>query len=372
MLAVQFLPILFLGPWGGVITDRFDKRTLLYWTQSIAGVLALMLGVLVLEQVITLWMIYAFSFLFGLIKVVDNPARQTFASEMVGPAHVRNAITLSSTTANLARVVGPAIGGVIIALFGIGWSFIFNAVSFIAVLVMLALMRHSEFYREERKPKQPHQIREGLAYVRSNKVVRDTLLLMAFIGTLSYEFQVSLPLLAKDTFMGDAASYATLLAAMGGGSVVGGLYAAGRTAVSMRQLVVFSALFGASMLLVGVMPSFAWATAGMVLVGFFSINLTSLGNALVQLESVAHMRGRVMALWSMAIFGSTPIGGPIIGWVGEHWGGRSTMYVGGIAALAAALYVLRLLRAYAKALPVSAGVEQASEELELAKDLHIA
>jgi MFS family permease len=358
VLAVQYLPILLLGPWGGVITDRFDKRVLLYWTQSIAGLLALTLGVLVLLHMAALWMVYVLSFLLGLIKVVDNPARQTFVSEMVGPAHVRNAVTLSSTAANLARVVGPAIGGVLIVLFGIGWSFIFNAVSFIAVLVMLAAMRQSELSRQVQRPKERGQIKAGLAYVRDTPVVRDTLLLMVIIGTLSYEFQVSLPLLAKITFMGDAASYAVLLAAMGAGSVLGGLYAASRKAVTMQQLVFFTVLFGASMLAVGLMPTFPLAALGMVVVGFFSINVTSLGNTLVQLESVPHMRGRVMALWSMAIVGSTPIGGPIIGWVGEHWGPRFTMYIGGVAALLAALYILRLLRAYAAELELTESVEQ--------------
>jgi MFS family permease len=346
MLAAQFLPILLLGPWGGVLVDRYNKRTLLLVTQILTAVLSLVLGLFVIFGVIQVWSLYVFAALFGLIKVVDNPARSTFVNELVGPSHIRNAVTLNSIVNNLARLVGPAICGMVIVLFGIGWSFMVNALSFVVVIVMLVLIHDHELTKEPPTPKSPGQIREGLAYVQSNPIVRDTLLLMVIMGTLSYEFQVSLPLLAKITFLGDASSYATLMSAMGAGAVLGGLYTAGRKAVAMQQLAVFSWLFGLSMIVVGLMPNFFTATLGMLVVGFFSVNVIAMGNTLLQLNSVSHMRGRVMALWSMAFLGTTPLGGPIIGFVGEFLGPRYTMFVGGAAAVVAAIYIYRLLDKY--------------------------
>lgn len=359
MLAAQFLPILFLGPWGGVVVDRYNKRLLLYWTQILTALLSLALGLLVVSNHIEVWSLYVFAALFGLIKVIENPARATFVNELVGPTYIRNAVTLNSIIANLARLVGPALCGIVIVVFGIGWSFVVNALTFVFVIVILYLINEKDLLVEPLTPKEPGQIRAGLAYVKSNPIVRDTLLLMVAMGTLSYEFQVSLPLLAKITFLGDASAYATLMSAMGAGAVVGGLYTAGRKAVTMSLLAWFAALFGLSMLIVGLMPSFILATVGMFVVGFFSVNVLAMGNTLLQLNSASHMRGRVMALWSMAFLGTTPLGGPVIGFVGEFLGPRYTMFVGGAAAVLAAVYIFQRLYAYKESNVESEGKEGA-------------
>src|SRR3989344_51047 len=345
VVALQFVPLLVAGPWGGLIADQFDKRTILYWTQSLFGLLALALSILVFSGAIQMWELYIFAFGLGIVRVFDNPVRQTFVSEMVPNSHVKNAISLNSTANNLARAVGPSIGGVLIAGVGIAFCFLLNALSYIAVLFMLARMRESELHIAPQASKKSGELREGFYYVLSSPLIRNTLLMMAFIGTFAYEFQVSLPLLAEQTFHGTAASYALLLAAMGIGSVIGGLFAAGRHTISSRHLIIFIVLFGTSLIATSLMPTLLLAAVGMVVVGFFSINVTSLGNTMLQLESIPKMRGRVMALWGIAMIGSTPIGGPIIGFIGESAGGRWGLAVGGIVALVTGMFAARSLLA---------------------------
>ena len=334
--AMQFLPILILGPWGGVIADRFPKRKLIYVTQTLSGVFALILGILVATGLVRLWMVYVLSLLLGIISAVDNPVRQTFIFEMVGHDELRNAVTLSSTQVNLARVIGPILAGVLIATVGLAPCFILNALSYVAVLVVLYFMRASELRPVVPVPLAKGQLREGLNYVKSTPVVRDVLIMMAIIGMLTYEFQVSLPLLAQVTFHGDAGSYAALTAATGIGSVIGGLLLAGRKKTVPHTVVIAALLFGFTVLITSVMPTLALAMAALLLVGVFSIYFTSLGNTLIQLYSAPQMRGRVMAYWSMAFLGSTTIGGPIIGWIGQNVSPRWSLAVGGISAMIAA------------------------------------
>lgn len=345
MLAFRFAPLLFGAPFAGNLVDAMDKRRLLYATQCAAGLLAFGMSVLIFTDVVQAWMLYSAAALFGIVDAVDRPLRQTFVHEMVGPAQLRNAVTLSSTEANVARAVGPLLAGVLIATVGIAFCFLANAFSFFIVIAFLARMRPEEFHRETTHTSGPSGILSGLQYVASAPTIRSILIVMAIIGTLSYEFQVSLPLLAQQTFAGSAADYAALLAAMGIGSVVGGLFMATRERVTSSEFVVSAALFGLSMGVTAVMPSLSYAVIGMVLVGFFSINLTSVGNTIVQLESASYIRGRVMALWTMALFGSTLIGAPLIGLVGEYAGARWSIALGGIAAvLAAGLGAVPLIR----------------------------
>ncbi|MCR4325693.1 MAG: MFS transporter [Patescibacteria group bacterium] len=338
LLAFRFTPMLFLGPFGGAIVDRFEKRSLLYVTQSLRGLFALVLSVLVFTGMTQLWMLYLLALLTGAVNAIDNPARQTFVHEMVGREHLRNAVTLNSTQSNLARVVGPAIAGVVIATVGIAACFLLNALSFLAVLVMLSLMRTDELHHEHRDARVPRGWLAVLPYLKTMPMLRSILIAMAVIGTLAYEFQVSLPLIAQGTFMGNAADYAALLAAMGAGSVAGGLFSASRRAVAANEFVLWALLFGVSLSATAVMPTLGLATIGMIFVGFFSICMTSTANTILQLESSADMRGRVMSLWSMAIFGSTLIGGPLIGFIGEFLGPRWALGVGGAAAVLAALF----------------------------------
>ncbi|MCX6542987.1 MAG: MFS transporter [Acidobacteria bacterium] len=333
--ALQFLPILVLGPWGGVIADRFPKRTILYYTQFAAGVLALVLGVLVETGSVRLWMVGGLAACLGLVNTVDNPTRQTFVFEMVGKEQIQNAVSLNSVLVNLARVAGPAMAGILIANVGLAFCFFVNAASYIAVLIALRMMNAGQLHPAPLVARASGQLGDALRYVRSTPVLQNALLMMAIIGTLAYEFQVVLPLFAQFTLGGGAGTYAALTAAMGVGSVIGGLYAASRQSVVPGMLVRAAFLFGIVILAAAVAPTLPFAVAALVLVGVFSINFLSLGNTILQLESAPEMRGRVMALWVVAFLGSTPIGGPIVGWIGEYVGPRWALGVGGLAALTA-------------------------------------
>jgi MFS family permease len=370
--AFQFLPLLFLAPYGGLIADRFSKRKILLLTQSIAAILALILGLLVITGGIKIWMIYILAMCLGLVNSVDNPTRQTFASEMVDKAHLSNAIALNSTEVNLARAIGPVIGGVVIAMVGLGPCFLINSASYIAVIIMLAMMRHRELYLTEAVAKAKGQIREGIKYILSYPLLFHTIMMMVIIGTLSYEFSVSLPLLAQFTFHGNAQSYSYLVAATGLGSVIGGYFAIKRRVVA-PHLLIFSALgFGTALTLAAFMPTLPLAVLMLFFAGMFSLNFISLGNTILQMESAPEMRGRVMSFWTVAFLGSTPIGGPIIGWVGEKFGARWGLGVGGIAAIFAAIYgALIVLKKTIKARSVSEDIRIRDEENEAAENTRI-
>ena len=341
--ALQFLPILLLGPWGGIMADSFPKRKILYITQSASGVLAIALGILVVTGEVRLWMVYVMALLLGLINTVDNPTRQTFISEMVGEDELKNAITINASLMNLSRVIGPTIAGIIIVTLGLAPCFLLNGLSFLAVVLVLTLMNGKELHRA-RILRARSGFLDGFRYILSKPILRMTLFMMAIIGTLSYEFQVSLPLIAQQTFHGDARSYAALTAAMGVGSVVGGLTAAGSKKSGPRLVALVAFLFGGTILLSAIMPSLILTIMMMVLVGFFSIYFTSLGNTTMQLGSEPQMRGRVMAFWSMAFLGSTAIGGPIIGFIGEYVGPRWGLGIGGLAAVVASILGLAVLQ----------------------------
>jgi MFS family permease len=332
---LQYLPFLILGPYGGVVADRFPKRKILYFTQSISGILALTLGVLVATDLVQVWMVYVLASCLGLVTVFDNPARQTFYIEMVGPDHLRNAITLYSILVNLARIIGPTLAAALIAVLGLAPCFIINGLSYGMVVIMLAMMRSSELLITPPLPHAKGQIQEGLQYIISTPNIGFTLLIMAIVGTFTYEFHVSLPLIAQDTFNGNPGSYAFLTASMGFGATIGGIFFASRKGIRFSRVVSACFLFGLAVLLAAFMPSLLLTGLVMILVGVFSINFSSLGNSLLQLESSSQMRGRVMSFWSLAFLGSTTIGAPIVGWFAEIAGARWALALGGVAALAA-------------------------------------
>ena len=342
IVALQFLPVFALAPYGGLIADRFSKRRLLLMTQTIAAVLALALGTLVVTGLVRLWMIALFALALGVINALDNPTRQAFLHEMVGPDTLRNAVTLNSILINVTRIVGPAIAGVLAAWLAsqhlnLGPLFIINGLSFVAVLVCLALMRASELHRTERAPSVPGQLREGFRYVLSSKVLRDVLLIMAIVGTLTYEFPVTLPALAQFTFH-DPTTFAWLMTAMGAGAVAGGLIVARRREATLSGLAMASLGFGASLLLVSIAPTIVLAALAMVIVGGFSTPFTSLTNAILQMESGPTMRGRVLSLWTVAFLGSTVFGAPIVGLVAHYANPRWALVVGAAAALGAGAF----------------------------------
>jgi MFS family permease len=353
--AVQSIPILVLGPYGGVIADRFNKRTILYLTQTLCAVLGLFVSFLVWTDRIELWMVYIAGALLGLVKVVDNPTRQSFVMEMVGPEALTNAISLNSTEVNLARVIGPTIAGALVATVGLAACFFLDGLSYIAVVISLAMMAGTDLKPAKRALREKGQVMQGLRYVRNTPILMTTLIMMAIIGLFTYEFSVVLPILAEFTFHTGASGYAALTAAMGIGSVAGGLFTASRKSRNPRMLVISAFLFGVSVLMTALSPTIAVAFLAMIVVGFFSINFTSLGNATLQLESSPQMRGRVMALWFVAFLGTTPIGGPLIGWISEHAGARWGLVIGGIAAIAAAglgAYFMRQYRERAVTQPI--------------------
>lgn len=334
--AAQFLPILLFGIWGGVIADSFNKRRILYITQSTLGILALLLGILVVTHAVQLWMVYTIAVCFGLTTVVDNPSRQSFVMEMVGPDRLRNAVTLNSTVVNAARIIGPTFAALLIATLGVGPCFLVNAASYIAVLSALIAMRQKELHAAPRAARQAGQVRAGLHYAWNQPQLRSTLLMMLIIGTFAYEFPVILPLFATATLHGNATTYSVLTAAMGIGAVIGGLYTAGRAQTRQNQLITTAVLFGLSIMLVAAAPNLVTAFIVLIFMGALSVLFIALGNTTLQLGSDARMRGRVMSLWSIAFQGTTPIGGPLIGLIADHSNPRIGLLVGGVSALVAA------------------------------------
>jgi MFS family permease len=319
-----------------VIADRMDKRKLMIGLQSMMGALALLLGLLTITGVVQLWHVYALAFLLGLNNCFENPARQSFVLEMVGPTDLRNAVSLNSVLVNCARAVGPAVAGIVIATGGIGLCFMLNAVSFVAVVVSLTRLDTSKLSPSDPAPRAPGQLREGFSYVRRTPKLAVPLLMMGLVGCLAYEFQVVLPIVASETFRGDARTYGFLTAAMGVGAVIGGLYVAARGRTGMKSMVVGATAFGVALLATAFSPTLMLALGGMALVGAASVAFQSTGNSTLQLTAAPHMRGRVMALWAVAFLGSTPIGGPIAGVVSQHFGGRAGLVLGAIACLVAA------------------------------------
>ncbi len=337
MMALQFLPLLLFGVWGGLVADRLDKRRTLIWTQSAAAVLAVALWVIVLTGAVQLWMIYVLAFLLGVVTVFDNPTRQAFVIEMVGADDVANAVGLNSAVFNGARLVGPAIAGVSIHAIGISPSFLLNAVSFIPVVAALGLMRTHELVRHAPLARSKGQVREGLRYVWDTPALRSTLLLVTVVATFGFNFIIVLPLLAKYEFHGGAGLYGLLLAVMAGGSLVGALFAAARARPSRPLLVGSAAAFSVLAMLVAVAPNAVWAAILLVPMGAFSMMFIATANSALQLTSRHEMRGRVMALYALVFLGSTPIGGPFIGWISQEWGSRAGLFIGGALSLAAAI-----------------------------------
>jgi MFS family permease len=335
--ALQFLPVLLGGAWGGVIADRFDKRRVLFGTQATAGLLALVLGLLTLSGDIQLWMVYVLAAALGCVNAVDNPSRQAFVHELVGRADLPNAVSLNSVLMNLARVIGPALAAVLIVTVGIAPCFLINAASYLAVIVGLALMRREELLGTGTVARAKGQLRAGLHYAWSTPELRNPLLLMVVIGTLAYEFQVTLPLMAKFTFHGGAGAYGLMTSCMAAGAVVGGLAVASRERPTSKSLTRAALAFGLLILGVAAAPSLTVAVALLVLMGAASIAFIAMSNSTLQLRSDPAMRGRVMALFAVAFLGSTPIGAPVVGAVAQAWGPRAAIAIGGAAALAAAL-----------------------------------
>jgi MFS family permease len=337
--ALQFLPVLLGGAWAGVVADRMDKRKLLIFTSATAGVLAATLGLLTALDVVQLWMVYVLAMSLGAVTALDSPARRSFVTELVPEEHEANAVSLNSSVFTAARIIGPALAGLVIAAFGIPVCFFLNSVSFIAVIFAMLMLHQSEIRPARRMIREKGQLVAGLQYAWSIPALRTTLLMTAVIGTLSFNFQVTLSLMAKKTFGGDAGTFGLLYALMSGGALVGSLVVAHREKATSRFVVLSALLFGVFMLVASAAPTLPTMALVLVPMGAASIAFLSSAGALSQTRADPTYRGRVAALFAVAFLGSTPIGGPIVGAVSQVFGARSGLVLGGIAALTTASLV---------------------------------
>jgi MFS family permease len=339
---LQYLPILVLGGMAGVILDRVDRRRVYMWTQTLAGLEALVLGVLTVTGLVQLWMVYVLAFVLGIITALDQPVRGTMVLDLVGPDDLTNAISLNMAMGNAGRAVGPAIAGLTIAALGIGACFLVNAASFGAVLIALVMMRPEEMHPAALQPRQPRQLRDGFAYVRRTPEVRALLVMAALVFGLAWEYDVVLPLAAKFTFGGGAETYGVMSAAVGIGAIVGALTTARTNSASARLLVAMSGTFAVGLLAAALAPTIQTELVALAVVGGAGIAFAAVANSRLQLRTAPGMRGRVMAFWSMAVIGTRPLGGPITGFVGEHAGARWALALGagGIVVLALPLWWL--------------------------------
>jgi MFS family permease len=319
---LQFLPLLLFGLYGGVLADRFSKRRVLMITQAVMGVLALVLGILAVTGNAQVWHVYALAFGLGIATVVDNPTRQTFAVEMVGPGDLSNAIALNSAIFNMARIVGPAIAGLLIAAIGTGPVFLVNSASFGAVLLGLYLMREDDLYIKERVPRAKGQLREGLRYVRGRRDLIMVLLVVGFVAAFGMNFQITIALISREVFHTGASSFGLASTLFAVGALGGSLLSARRRRPRLRLMLVAAAIFGVLEIVTGLMPSYALFLAMLV---------------------PTAMRGRVMGLYMLVFAGSSPIGSPFIGWLAEVFGPRSGVIIGGIVSLAATLGVVAVM-----------------------------
>ncbi|MFC8793448.1 MFS transporter [Streptomyces cinereoruber] len=337
--ALQFLPMLLFGLYGGVIADRYPKRQLLLVSQAALGLCGVALAVLTLSGHVQVWHVYLIAFLLGMVTVVDNPARQSFVSEMVGPEQLRNAVSLNSANFQSARLVGPAVAGVLIAGVGSGWAFLLNGLSFAAPVVGLLLMRTGELHKVERVPRGKGQLREGLRYVAGRPDLVWPIVLVGFIGTFGFNFPIWLTAFADGVFHVGAGTYGFLNTLMAVGSLVGALAAARRGTTRLRMLVIAAGVFGVLEVVAALSPAFWLFALLLVPIGMIGLTVNVTANSAVQMATDPAMRGRVMSLYMMVFAGGTPIGAPLLGWVTDAYGARVGFATGGVISLVAAVVV---------------------------------
>ena len=342
---LQFLPFLVLAPWAGMIADRYPKRVILAITQSALAISALLLGLLVVTDTAQLWMVYAIALLTGIATAVDNPARQTFVSEMVPRTQLANAVSLNSASFNAGRLIGPGVAGLTIAAFGTGWTLLLNTLTFIAVLVALGLIRRSDLRPAPVLTRGKGAIREGIAYVRGRPDIQLVMLLVFVLGTFGMNFQITTALMATQEFHKGPKEYGLLGSVMAIGSLTAALLSARRAKPRLRILLVALVGFTISSGLAALAPTYALFALALVPVGLSALTALTTANAMVQLSVDPAMRGRVMALYMAIFMGGTPLGAPVIGWIGEVWGARWTIGIGTIAvALVLVVVSVRMAR----------------------------
>ncbi|WTP63574.1 MFS transporter [Streptomyces phaeochromogenes] len=343
--ALQFLPMLLFGLYGGVLVDRLPKRPTLLATQTAMGLTGLALAFLTISGHVQVWHVYVAAFAVGLATVIDNPARQSFVSEMVGPDQLQNAVSLNSANFQSARLVGPAVAGLLITSVGTGWAFLLNGLSFIAPLAGLLLMRSRELNQVERTPRGKGQLREGLRYVAGRPDLMWPIILVGFIGTFGFNFPVWLSAYADDVFHAGAGAYSLFNTLMAVGSLAGALLAARRGTARARVLVAAAVAFGVLEIVAALAPSYWLFALLMVPIGIAGLTVNVTANTAVQMGTDPAMRGRVMALFMMVFMGGTPLGAPVVGWITDAYGPRVGFAIGGVvSALAAVTVGLALAR----------------------------
>ena len=343
VMALQFGPQLLFLPWTGNAADRLDRRKLLMATQAALGLLALGLGLVTVTGVVTLWQVYAFAFLLGCVTAFDAPARQTFVNELVGEAQLSNAVALNSTSFNVARMIGPAVAGLMIAAVGTGWVFLINAASFAAVLGSLAWLRVDHLHPGGHAARKAGGIAKGFRYVWQRRDLRVVLTMLFLIGTFGLNFPIFISTMSVTVFHGGAGQYGLLTSTLAIGSVGGALLAARREQPSMALLCIAAAAFGLGCALAAVAPDGILFAAALVLIGLATLTFVTSTNSRMQLSTEPAMRGRVMALRIAIAMGGTPVGAPIVGWVADHLGPRWALAVGAASGVAAMLVALRYL-----------------------------
>jgi len=337
VMALQFGPQLLLLPLTGSAADHCDRRKLLFATQAAMGALALGLGILTVAQVVQLWHVYVFAFLLGCASAFDAPARQTFVSDLVGEADLSNAVALNSTSFNAARMIGPAVAGVVIASVGTGWVFLINAASFLAVLCSLGLLRVGDLHRTDRPPRTRGSFAEGLRYVWKRPDLKPVLLMLFLIGTFGLNFPIFISTMSVTVFHAGAGQYGFLTSTMAIGSVAGTLVAASRERPRFWLLLASAAISGIGCSLAAISPNYGFMAIALVVLGVSTQSFTTSTNSLVQLSTAPAMRGRVLAILLAIALGGTPVGAPIVGWVADRFGPRWALAVGAASGLSAAI-----------------------------------
>ncbi|HEY6457391.1 MAG TPA: MFS transporter [Steroidobacteraceae bacterium] len=344
VMALQFGPQLLLLPWTGFAADHYNQRRLLLVTQAAMGALSLVLGVLTVVGVVKLWHVYVLAFLFGCASAFDAPVRQTFVAELVGDADLPNAVALNSTSFSAARMIGPAVAGLTIAAIGTGWAFVFNALSFIAVLVSLSILRTSELHSRARARRMRGGLMEGFRYVWSRPDLKAILVMLFLIGTFGLNFPIFISTMAVRVFHADARGYGLLSAIMAIGTTSGALLAAGRDKPRFASLLAGAAIFGLGCTLAAIAPNYWLFAAALVIIGVAALTFTNATNSLMQLSTEPTMRGRVMALRVGIALGCTPIGAPIVGWIADHPGPRWSLGVGAASGFVAAVVAIHAMK----------------------------
>ena len=341
---LQFAPVLLLAPVAGVIADRFERRKVLIGTQVMSGVLSLILGLLVVTDVARLWEVYVLAGLLGVVAAIDAPARQAFVSELVPIEDLPNAVGLNSASFHSGRLIGPGIAGLLISWFGTGPVFLINAATFGAVVFSLTHMRISELRPQPRTGGAKGSVRAGLSYVRHRPDLILILAIVGMVGTFGLNFQLTSALMARLVFDKGAGEYGILGSIMAIGSLGGALLAARREHPRLRLLIGATLAFGVFSIAASLMPTYWSFAISLIPVGLSSLTLMTAANATVQLSTAPAMRGRVMALYMAIFMGGTPIGAPIIGWIGQTFGARYTILIGGVVSILTAGVAVLWLR----------------------------